>query len=78
MKRTDIEKYFRIAMQRMGLLIPINTDAVIDVDSLERVQLCMDVENYFKINIADDELVLLSTIDNWVNLIEKKVNNQDK
>lgn len=74
MERTSIETDFRIAMQRMGLVIPINTDAVIEIDSLERVQLCMDVENYFEINITDDELVLLSTIYNWVNLIEKKVN----
>jgi acyl carrier protein len=55
--------------------LPTQHDVVIELDSLEHVELCVYVERFFKISITNEELELLSTLNNWIELIHKKTTN---
>lgn len=52
--------------------LPEQYDLPLELDSLEQVQLCLTVEKQFKITITIDQLELLSTYNNWLNIIENK------
>lgn len=55
---------------------PINGDETfidLDVDSLQRVELVMDLERYFDIRIEDEEIENINSVDELVELLNKKL-----
>lgn len=45
-------------------------------DSLDYVEIVMDIEEYFAIDIADDEFENIKTVKEFVDLVEKKLNGK--
>ena len=47
----------------------------LNADSLDMVEIVMEVENQFKIEISDEEYANCSTVDLIVELVDKKLTN---
>lgn len=52
--------------------------ADLGADSLDMVEIVMAVEDEFEIEILDNEMAQLSTVQDWINLAAEKVGAQNK
>lgn len=43
------------------------------LDSLDKIELCINIENHYNINISDDEIESLESVGNLVELISRKI-----
>lgn len=50
-----------------------NLSTDLGVDSLDAVELCMDVEKELKISFTDEEMESFTTVQDVVNMVEKKL-----
>ena len=85
--RNDILRQLRILLEpwvaETEILAELNEDtnllSDVGVDSVGILQLVLSVEGEFNIKIKDSELdsVVFSKIDNFINLIEVKINETD-
>jgi acyl carrier protein len=85
--RNDILRQLRILLEpwvaETEILAELNEDtnllSDVGVDSVGILQLVLSVEDEFNIKIKDSELdsVVFSKIDNFINLIEVKINETD-
>jgi acyl carrier protein len=69
--RDVVSKKFKVAPEKVNLQTRLRED--LNVDSLDAVELIMELEDTFKVKIADDEAQTLKTIGDIVNFLTPKV-----
>jgi acyl carrier protein len=69
--RDVVTKKFKVAPEKVNLQTRLRED--LNVDSLDAVELIMELEDTFKVKIADDEAQTLKTIGDIVNFLTQKV-----
>jgi acyl carrier protein len=69
--RDVVTKKFKVAPEKVNLQTRLRED--LNVDSLDAVELIMELEDTFKVKIADDEAQTLKTIGDIVNFLTPKV-----
>jgi acyl carrier protein len=69
--RDVVAKKFKIQPEKVTLATRLRED--LNVDSLDAVELIMELEDTFKVKIADDEAQQLKTIGDIVTFITPKV-----
>jgi len=50
-------------------------DSDLGFDSLDRIEICMDIERKFGIEISDDEVASINTVGDAINLLDNIINN---
>jgi acyl carrier protein len=66
-----VAKKFKVQKEKVTLQTRLRED--LNVDSLDAVELIMELEDSFKIKISDDEAQQLKTIGDIVNFLTPKV-----
>jgi acyl carrier protein len=69
--RDVVVKKFKVQPQNVNAGTRLRED--LNVDSLDAVELIMELEDTFKVKISDDEAQKLKTIGDIVNFIQPKV-----
>jgi len=69
--RDVVAKKFKVQPEKVTLATRLRED--LNVDSLDAVELIMELEDTFKVKIADDEAQQLKTIGDIVTFITPKV-----
>ena len=69
--REVVAKKFKVQAQNLKPTTRLRED--LNVDSLDAVELIMELEDTFKVKIGDDEAQKLKTIGDIVNFIQPKV-----
>ncbi|MBM3909945.1 MAG: acyl carrier protein [Firmicutes bacterium] len=69
--REVVSKKFKVSPEKVNASTRLRED--LNVDSLDAVELIMELEDTFKVKIADDEAQKLKTIGDIVNFIKPKV-----
>lgn len=69
--REVVAKKFKVQPQNVNETTRLRED--LNVDSLDAVELIMELEDTFNIKIADDEAQQLKTIGDIVNFVQPKV-----
>jgi acyl carrier protein len=69
--REVVSKKFKVSPEKVNASTRLRED--LNVDSLDAVELIMELEDTFKVKIADDEAQKLKTIGDIVNFINPKV-----
>ncbi|MEY3431836.1 MAG: hypothetical protein RIS53_734 [Bacillota bacterium] len=69
--REVVAKKFKVQPDKVNITTRLRED--LNVDSLDAVELIMELEDTFKVKIADDEAQKLKTIGDIVNFIKPKV-----
>jgi len=68
--REVVSKKFKVSPEKVNNSTRLRED--LNVDSLDAVELIMELEDTFKVKIADDEAQKLKTIGDIVNFIKPK------
>jgi len=50
-------------------------DSDLGFDSLDRIEICMNIERKFNIEISDDEVASINTVGDAINLLDKIIND---
>jgi acyl carrier protein len=66
-----VAKKFKVQLENVSVTTRLRED--LNVDSLDAVELIMELEDTFKVKISDDEAQKLKTIGDIVTFIEPKV-----
>ena len=66
-----VAKKFKVQLDKVSVTTRLRED--LNVDSLDAVELIMELEDTFKVKISDDEAQKLKTIGDIVTFIEPKV-----
>lgn len=66
-----VAKKFKVQLEKVTVATRLRED--LNVDSLDAVELIMELEDTFKVKISDDEAQKLKTIGDIVTFIEPKV-----
>jgi acyl carrier protein len=66
-----VAKKFKVQLEKVSVTTRLRED--LNVDSLDAVELIMELEDTFKVKISDDEAQKLKTIGDIVTFIEPKV-----
>jgi acyl carrier protein len=66
-----VAKKFKVQLEKVNVTTRLRED--LNVDSLDAVELIMELEDTFKVKISDDEAQKLKTIGDIVTFIEPKV-----
>lgn len=77
MQQCDIEvEVVRIINRQLDTSVhpDDNLEQEHDFDSLDRIELCMEIEEKFKIEISDEDWEVLKTPRQMVNYVEKRLN----
>ena len=69
--RDVVVKKFKVQPQNVNVTTRLRED--LNVDSLDAVELIMELEDTFNVKISDDEAQKLKTIGDIVNFIQPKV-----
>lgn len=69
--REVVAKKFKVKPEKVNATTRLRED--LNVDSLDAVELIMELEDTFKVKIGDDEAQKLKTIGDIVNFIKPKV-----
>jgi acyl carrier protein len=69
--REVVAKKFKVAPEKVTLQTRLRED--LNVDSLDAVELIMELEDTFKVKIADDEAQQLKSIGDIVNFLTPKI-----
>lgn len=69
--REVVAKKFKVAPEKVTLETRLRED--LNVDSLDAVELIMELEDTFKVKIADDEAQQLKSIGDIVNFLTPKI-----
>jgi acyl carrier protein len=69
--RDVVVKKFKVQPQNVNVTTRLRED--LNVDSLDAVELIMELEDTFNVKISDDEAQNLKTIGDIVNFIQPKV-----
>ena len=64
----------KLGIERKDILPESNFRNDLGADSLDTVELIMEVDKEFNISIPDDEMEKINTVQDVITLIEKKVN----
>ncbi|UVD81838.1 phosphopantetheine-binding protein [Mycoplasma iguanae] len=75
MSNSDIEKFIFNNLERMGAK-NLKKDSIIlnvGIDSLDLVEMVTDLEEHFSIEISDDELMSIKTINDVIEMVTKKI-----
>ena len=74
------EKVKKIIYDDLGVdeeVKPENSISSLGIDSLDAVEFSMDLEKEFNINIGDDEFEKMETIQDIINLVDKKLQGKE-
>ena len=66
-----VAKKFKVQLEKVSVTTRLRED--LNVDSLDAVELIMELEDTFKVKISDDEAQKLKTIGDIVTFIQPKV-----
>ena len=69
--RDVVVKKFKVQPEKVNVTTRLRED--LNVDSLDAVELIMELEDTFNVKISDDEAQKLKTIGDIVNFIQPKV-----
>lgn len=69
------EQVLEVITKNMGCKIHSTADTLdsLGVDSLDRVEIVMDLEDEFSIEVSDEEMANLVTVADLINLVEAKL-----
>jgi len=64
----------KLGLQKEEIELTSNLEGDLGADSLDTIDICMEFEKKFDINIPDEEFEKIQTVEEWINCIDKKLN----